>query len=75
MNVVKNNPNYLSEKNAHVRDASISFDEGPHIYTINGESNYDSVTTFIGEHFEKFDSDKIIVRMMKGKNWKQSKYY
>ena len=73
--VIENNPNYLSEKNPHVRDACISFDEGPHIYTINGESNYDSVTTFIGEHFEKFDADKIIDRMMKGKNWTQSKYY
>ena len=34
-----------------------------------------SVTTWNHSHFEKFDSDKIIDKMMNGKNWKKSKYY
>ena len=36
----------LSKKNFHERDAHISFDEGPHIYTIDGDSDYMSVTTW-----------------------------
>ena len=68
-------PTYLAEKNSHPRDANISFDEGPHIYTINGDSNYMSVTTWNHSHFEKFNADRIITRMMKSKNWPNSKYY
>lgn len=36
----------LSKKNPHERDTHISFDEGPHIYTIDGDSDYMSVTTW-----------------------------
>ena len=39
-------PTFLSKKNAHQRDAHISFDEGPHIYTIDGDSDYMSVTSW-----------------------------
>lgn len=67
--------NYLSRKNSHPLDSHISFDEGPHIYTIDGDSGYTSVTTWNHSHFPKFDSDKIIDKMMRGKNWKSSKYY
>ena len=65
----------LSHKNPHERDTHIKFDEGPHIYTIDGDSDYMSVTTWNHQHFEKFDADKIIERMMKSKNWTNSKYY
>jgi len=34
-----------------------------------------SVTTWNHKHFEQFDADKIIQRMMKSKNWPNSKYY
>ena len=63
---------FLSTKHAHPRDKHISFEEGPHIYTIKGKSDYMSVTTWNHSHFEKFDSDKIIDNMMRGKNWKKS---
>jgi ATP-dependent exoDNAse (exonuclease V) beta subunit len=66
---------YLSTKNAHPRDNDIEFEEGPHIYTIKGSSDYLSVTTWNHSHFEKFDSDKIINNMMRGKNWESSEYY
>lgn len=66
---------YLSNKNEHPRDRHISFDEGPHIYTIDGDSDFTSVTTWNHAHFQEFDADKIIDNMMTSKNWTQSKYY
>jgi len=71
----------LSIKNPHKRDAQITFDEGPHIYTIhldNGakDSGYMSVTTWNHSHFGHFDADAVIKNMMKGRNWNPSnKYY
>ena len=29
-------PTYLAKKNPHERDNDISFEEGPHIYTVKG---------------------------------------
>ena len=56
-----NPPTYLAKLNPHARDERIVFDEGPHIYYIDGSSTgYMSVTTFNHAHFEKFDADKII---------------
>ena len=68
-------PSYLQKKNAHKRDAHILFDEGPHIYTIDGDSDYMSVTTWNHSHFPKFNADAIINKMMRSSNWKTSKYY
>ena len=66
---------YLANKNAHERDSHVIFDEGPHIYTVDGDDSFMSVTTWNHSHFEHFDADKIITNMMKSKNWKKSKYY
>lgn len=67
---------FLSDLNSHPRDKYIQFDEGPHIYTVDGDSNYTSVTTLIHKHFEHFDADKIIDNMMKSKKWPSNqKYY
>ncbi len=49
----------LAKMNPHPRDQCIVFDEGPHIYTVNGDSGFTSVTTWLHSHFERFDSDKI----------------
>ena len=65
----------LEERNKHLRDHDISFDEGPHIYTIKGDSSFTSVTTWVHQHFAKFDADKIINNMMNSRNWPNSKYY
>jgi ATP-dependent exoDNAse (exonuclease V) beta subunit len=59
----------------HERDAHIEFDEGPHIYTIDGDSDYMSVTTWNHSHFEHFDADAIIDKMMRSNRWPQSKYF
>jgi ATP-dependent exoDNAse (exonuclease V) beta subunit len=66
---------FLSNLHPHERDDHISFDEVPHIYTIDGDSDFMSVTTWIHSHFEHFDADAIITRMMRGNRWTQSKYY
>ena len=69
-------PTYLAEKNHHERDDHILFDEPTHTYTIDGDSDYMSATTFVHSHFDHFDADKIIDKMMKGRNWKPGyKYY
>ena len=70
-----NPPDYLAKKNPHERDSHIHFDEGPHIYTIDGDSDYMSVTTWNHSHFPHFDADKIITKMMASKKWPVSKYY
>lgn len=66
---------YLAKLHPHERDSRILFDEPTHVYTIDGDSNYTSVTTWNHSHFEKFDSDKVIDNMMKSKNWHNNKYF
>lgn len=66
---------YLAQKNAHPRDEFITFDEGPHIYTIKGDSGFTSVTTWNHSHFSHFDAEGTINRMMNSPKWSQNKYY
>jgi ATP-dependent exoDNAse (exonuclease V) beta subunit len=76
MSEIKIIPDFLSTLNAHPRDSLITFDEGPHIYTVKNDLGpYTSVTTWNHSHFEHFDSDKIINNMMRSKNWINNKYY
>jgi len=67
----------LSLKNLHVRDTKIQFFEKEHKYVITFEPTivYTSVTTWIHDNFEKFDADKVIEKMMKGKAWKEGHKY
>jgi len=65
----------LAKLNPHPRDEHIEFDEPSHTYTIDGDSDYTSVTTWNHSHFKHFDADKIIAKMMKSRNWHNSKYY
>ena len=68
-------PIFLAKKNAHERDSHISFEEGPHIYTIDGDSDYMSVTSWNSTHFPKFDSDSVITKMMASPRWPNSPYF
>lgn len=68
-------PNLLAKNNSHPRDSHVHFEEGPHIYTVDGDDSFMSVTTWNHSHFSHFDADKIITKMMNGRNWKKSKYY
>jgi len=67
----------LAISNSHPRDARIRFDEGPHIYTIDNDPSviYTSVTTLNHAHFEQFDADRIIDKMMNSHRWSESKYF
>jgi hypothetical protein len=69
--------NLLAQNNKHERDENISFEAGPHLYTIKGAEGkkFTSVTTWNHSHFSEFDADTIITNMMKGKNWIKSKYF
>ena len=69
--------NVLCVNNAHPRDKHIQFFEKEHKYIIDLEPDvkYTSVTTWIHEHFEKFDADKIIKKMMSGSGWKEGHRY
>jgi len=68
----------LKNRNPHPRDKNLVFDEPAHKYTIitDPDSTYTSVTTWNHSHFPHFDADKIIQKMMKGKNWNpENKYW
>ena len=58
---------FLAEKNSHERDSHITFEEGPHIYTIDGDSSFTSVTTFIHGNFSHFDTEPIVDGILKSK--------
>jgi hypothetical protein len=67
---------HLATLNSHKRDKRIVFDEKPHIYYIDGSSDgYISCTTWNHTHFEQFDANVIIDKMMKSSKWKSNKYY
>ena len=65
---------HLAKENTHPRDAFISFDEGPHIYTVHGDSSYTSVTTWNHRHFPKFDAKKIINNILRSSKMNDPTY-
>lgn len=67
----------LGKINNHSRDDNIVFFEEGHKYDILNDMDhkYTSVTTWNHSHFPKFDSDKIIENIMKGKKWNESHKY
>lgn len=73
--------NCLQRANSHPRDATISFDEATHTYSVDWDgsgtfssTNVISVSAFYGHYFPKFDTDASIATMMKGKRWCPSHY-
>lgn len=65
----------LDKINAHPRDAHISFDEPTHVYTIDGDSTFKSVTTFIHDFFPHFDADSVLKKMCASPKWNTHKHY
>jgi hypothetical protein len=66
----------LKHKNPHERDENITFEPIAHKYTIcGGHHSFVSVTTWLHSHFEPFDADAIITRMMTSSKWSASPYY
>jgi hypothetical protein len=69
---------HLSHVNPHERDALIKFYTYGHRYEIlcDVKTRYTSVTTWIHNHFPKFNADEIIQKMFNGKSWgPQHKYW
>ena len=51
-------PLMLEIVNAHPRDKRIKFEEGPHLYYVDGKKVDISVTTWIHSHFGHFNPEK-----------------
>jgi len=72
-------PTYLANLNEHERDKNITFEEGPHIYTVCGDrGGFTSVTTWNHHHFSDFDADAVITNILNGRKWETDptyKYY
>ena len=63
-------PTYLAKLNEHERDKNITFEEGPHIYTVCGDrGGFTSVTTCHHHHFSDFNADAVITNILKSKKW------
>lgn len=65
----------LNVINKHENDSHIVFDEGPHIYYVDGVNYNLSVTKFIHKYFPEFNTNKVIDKMMSSSKWNQSEYY
>jgi ATP-dependent exoDNAse (exonuclease V) beta subunit len=66
----------LARVNYHPRDDQITFVEEGHVYTVQGmEGHPTSVTTLIHHFFPEFNADMVIDKMMRSRNWLNSKYY
>jgi CRISPR/Cas system-associated exonuclease Cas4 (RecB family) len=64
----------LSTKNHHSRDDCIQFEEIGHIYTINKETNYTSVTSIIKSLFHEFDADEIATKIINSPSMNNPSY-
>lgn len=64
----------LKEKNAHIKDELIQFDEESHSYMIENKPVGSSVTQFVDKYFHKFDADAVISAMQSGPNWPRPEY-
>ena len=60
-------PMKLAIENHHPMDDSISFEESTHTYTIDGDTSFTSVTTFVHQHFPHFDADATIQSLLSEK--------
>lgn len=65
----ENKPTKLAMANAHPRDVRVTFDEGPHIYIVDGKYDKEStsVTTLVHKCFRPFDADKQAERIVSDK--------
>lgn len=59
----------LAIENHHPYDDRISFEEASHTYTIDGDSTFTSVTTFVHHQFPTFDVDETIKALLSEKRY------
>jgi hypothetical protein len=74
-------PSTLERQTPHCLDATIEFDEGPHVYRCQfdpdgpfEEEHILSASGFIHAHFPTFDADAVIQKMRQGRNFSTGKY-
>ena len=65
----------LIDKNSDERDNHISYDEELHIYTVDGDKSYISVTEWIDPYFSKSDYGKEIDKLMSNPNWYNHEHF
>lgn len=65
----------LLNVNGHPRDKLIFLEKDTHVYNVDGDRSYTSVTTFVNAQFKQFNGDNVIDKMMKGKKWKEGHEY
>jgi len=66
----------INKLNEHPRDKYLQFEPVEHKYTLNGNPNIISGTTFIHKFFNDFDPDEAILKMQNGMNWNEHhKFY
>ena len=72
-----NTTNTLATYYPVVRDNNVNFIERSHKYIIGDDtkSKYTSVTSFVHNHFSKFDADAIIGKMMNSNKWNDTHKY
>jgi len=54
----------LAIKNKHPMDSRIQFEESTHIYTIDGDTSFTSVTTFVHHQFPAFHAEEVIKSLL-----------
>lgn len=69
------NMSLLRRKNSHPRDERIEFIEDGHLYLVDSEGGYVSVTTFVHMFFQPFDAREVLSRMRKSHRWETSPYH
>jgi hypothetical protein len=62
-------PFKLEMLNLHQFDKKILFNEERHEYKYEGKKMSLSVTGLISKYFEKFESEEVVEKMIKGRNW------
>jgi hypothetical protein len=65
----------LSQTNHHARDDRITFIDEGHIYNVDGDTGFTSVTTFVHHFFTPFDATKVISSMKKSSKWETNRYF
>ena len=57
------------------REERINLEEDEHIYYVDGNDDYTSVTTWVDSHFKEFNSDEALDKMFNGKYWNENHRY
>jgi hypothetical protein len=67
---------YLSNVNEHERDAHIRFEDEGHLYIVDGDASYKSVTTVVSDFHEHFNANEAIRKMrLSGKKFQPGEAY